>query len=124
MMSSDIDFVKSMKKAGYIVDVVEDGNVVTKLTPAGAEVHAILSMFVDGKPGSIKTKRNGVKADDVMLKIVKFGKGMNQLMEGLGKMGGTPVKMDMSSMVGFGMPNTKKPKRKMRKKRANNGKVQ
>ena len=45
-MSSDIDFTKSMKKAGYIVDVVEDGNVVTKLTPAGAEVHAILSMFV------------------------------------------------------------------------------
>ena len=58
-----------------------------------------------------------------MLKIVKFGKGMNQLMEGLGKMGGTPVKMDMSNMVDFGMPKSKKPKRKMRKKRANNGKV-
>jgi len=109
----------SIRKLGYIADIVEDGKTITRLTPKGAEVHAMLSIFADGKKLKIR-KQGTTSMDDVMIKVVKFGKGMNQLMEGLGKMGGEPVKMNMSNMTNFGAkPKTRK--RPVRKKRRRNG---
>jgi len=117
---------KLMRKKQYIVEILEqdeDGNTVvaTRLTPQGAQVYEFLKQYVTDNTTDkvkIKTKKSGQeKMDSAVKTIVQVGAGISQLMQGLGKMAGDPVKMDMSKAgISFGQTKTKK-KKQVRKKR-------
>ena len=108
-----------LRKDGLIVDVVGQDGPVTMLTGEGFEVHKLLSLFTQtNQTGSVPSekpkKSRQDKMDSAIKTMVQVGAGISELMQGLGKMAGDPVKMDMSQAgINFGQ---NKPKRKPRKK--------
>ena len=111
-------FIK-LRKNGLIVDVVGQDGPVTMLTGEGFEVHRLLSLFTQtNQTGSVPSekpkKSRQDKMDSAIKTMVQVGAGISELMQGIGKMAGDPVKMDMSQAgINFGQ---NKPKRKPRKK--------
>ncbi len=111
-----------LRKEGLIVDVVAPHGIQTMLTAKGFEQHKLLSLFIqaDGatpQPEDIKPKKSGQeKMDSAIKTMVQVGAGISQLMQGLGKMAGDPVKMDMSQ-AGIDLGQNNKPKRPYKKKR-------
>ena len=115
--------IKRMRKEGYIVDAVGPDGLVTMMTEKGLNTYNVLSLFISGATDAtqdIKPKKSGQeKMDSAIKTVVKVGAGISQLMEGLGKIAGDPVKMDMSQAgIDFGQNKKKaKPRKKTAKKR-------
>tara|TARA_B110000438_G_scaffold3908_1_gene3899 strand:+ start:2191 stop:2592 length:402 start_codon:yes stop_codon:yes gene_type:complete len=111
--------INRLRKEGLIADVAGPDGIQTMLTAEGFEKHGLLSLFVQGSDGvppkDTKPKKSGQeKMDSAIKTMVQVGAGISQLMQGLGKMAGDPVKMDMSQAgINFGQ---NKPKAKPRKK--------
>ena len=114
--------IKRLRKEGYIVDAVGPDGLVTMMTEKGLNTYNILNLFISGATNATsnqtkdtKPKKSGQeKMDSAIKTVVKVGAGISQLMEGLGKIAGDPVKMDMSQAgIDFGQ---NKPKAKPRKK--------
>jgi len=104
-----------LRKEGLIVDVATQYGIQTMLTAKGFEQHRLLSLFVQAngtttQPEDPKPKKSGQeKMDGAIKTIVQVGAGISQLMEGLGKLAGDPVKMDMSQAgIDLGQGKTKK----------------
>ena len=114
-----------LRKAGLIVDVAGIDGIQTMLTAKGFEVHKVLSLFIPDKEtdptGKTKTKRSGQdKMDSAIKTIVQVGAGISELMQGLGKLAGDPVKMDMSQAgidLGQGKPKKKQTYKKGKQRR-------
>ena len=115
-----------LRNEGLIVDVAGPYGIQTMLTAKGFDVYDTLSLFVQANENmanptqetkDTKPKKSGQeKMDSAIKTVVKMGAGISQLMEGLGKIAGDPVKMDMSQAgIDFGQ---NKPKAKPRKKTA------
>ena len=106
-----------LRKEGLIVDVATQYGIQTMLTAKGFEQHRLLSLFVQAngtttQPEDPKPKKSGQeKMDGAIKTIVQVGAGISQLMEGLGKLAGDPVRMDMSQ-AGIDIGQKKKPKQK------------
>jgi hypothetical protein len=112
-----------LRKDGLIVDVIGQDGIVTMLTAKGFEQHKLLSLFTQANQTNPldpieKPKKSGQeKMDSAIKTMVQVGAGISQLMQGIGKMAGDPVKMDMSQ-AGFGFGDkTKQKKRKTTKKK-------
>jgi hypothetical protein len=111
-----------LRKDGLIVDVVGQDGVVTMLTAKGYEQYNLLNLFsqvnqtnpIDPKD---KPKKSGQeKMDSAIKTIVQVGAGISELMQGLGKLAGDPVKMDMSQAgIDVGQNRKSKQKRKYNK---------
>jgi hypothetical protein len=107
-----------IRKDGLIVDVISQDGIVTMMTAKGFEQHKLLSLFsqINEADDTKKPKKSGQeKMDSAIKTIVQVGAGISQLMEGLGKMAGEPVKMDMSQ-AGIDVGQNKKQTYKKRKK--------
>lgn len=107
-----------LRKDGLIVDVISQDGIVTMMTAKGFEQHKLLSLFsqINEADDTKKPKKSGQeKMDSAIKTIVQVGAGISQLMEGLGKMAGEPVKMDMSQ-AGIDVGQNKKQTYKKRKK--------
>lgn len=115
--------IKRLRKEGYIVDAVGPDGLVTMMTEKGLNTYNVLNLFISGATDAtqdIKPKKSGQeKMDSAIKTVVKVGAGISQLMEGLGKIAGDPVKMDMSQAgIDFGQNKKKaKPRKKTAKKR-------
>ena len=115
-----------LRKDGLIADVIGQYGIVTMLTAKGFEQHRLLSLFsqINQVDDTKKPKKSGQeKMDSAIKTIVQVGAGISQLMEGLGKLAGDPVKMDMSQAgIDIGQNKSKqkqtyKKGRKVKKKR-------
>ena len=107
-----------LRKDGLIVDVISKDGIVTMMTAKGFEQHKLLSLFsqINEADDTKKPKKSGQeKMDSAIKTIVQVGAGISQLMEGLGKLAGDPVKMDMSQ-AGIDVGQNKKQTYKKRKK--------
>jgi len=107
-----------LRKDGLIVDVISQDGIVTMMTAKGFEQHKLLSLFsqINEADDTKKPKKSGQeKMDSAIKTIVQVGAGISQLMEGLGKLAGDPVKMDMSQ-AGIDVGQNKKQTYKKRKK--------
>jgi hypothetical protein len=89
------------------------------LTAKGFEQHRLLSLFsqINQVDDTKKPKKSGQeKMDSAIKTIVQVGAGISQLMEGLGKLAGDPVKMDMSQ-AGIDIGQNKSKQKQTYKKR-------
>ena len=108
--------INKLRKDGLIVDVVGQYGIQTMLTANGFKQHELLTLFIPNSETvsteNKKPKKSGQeKMDGAIKTIVQVGAGISQLMEGLGKLAGDPVKMDMSQ-AGIDIGQNKKPKQK------------
>ena len=108
--------INKLRKDGLIVDVVGQYGIQTMLTADGFKQHELLTLFIPNNETvskeNKKPKKSGQeKMDGAIKTIVQVGAGISQLMEGLGKLAGDPVKMDMSQ-AGIDIGQNKKPKQK------------
>ena len=125
--------IKRLRKEGYIVDAVGPDGLVTMMTEKGLNTYNVLSLLLElqgtfqsgatnatQETKDTKPKKSGQeKMDSAIKTVVKVGAGISQFMEGLGKIAGDPVKMDMSQAgIDFGQNKPKaKPRKKTAKKR-------
>jgi len=106
--------INKLRKDGLIVDVVGQYGIQTMLTADGFKQHELLTLFIPNNETvskeNKKPKKSGQeKMDGAIKTIVQVGAGISQLMEGLGKLAGDPVKMDMSQAgINFGQGKPKK----------------
>ena len=113
--------INKLRKDGLIVDVVGQYGIQTMLTADGFKQHELLTLFIPNNETvsteNKKPKKSGQeKMDGAIKTIVQVGAGISQLMEGLGKLAGDPVKMDMSQAgIDIGQ-NKKKYKKQTHKK--------
>ena len=108
-----------LRKDGLIADVIGQYGIVTMLTAKGFEQHRLLSLFsqINQVDDTKKPKKSGQeKMDSAIKTIVQVGAGISQLMEGLGKLAGDPVKMDMSQ-AGIDIGQNKSKQKQTYKKR-------
>jgi hypothetical protein len=108
-----------LRKDGLIADVIGQYGIVTMLTAKGFEKHRLLSLFsqINQVDDTKKPKKSGQeKMDSAIKTIVQVGAGISQLMEGLGKLAGDPVKMDMSQ-AGIDIGQNKSKQKQTYKKR-------
>ena len=108
-----------LRKDGLIVDVISQDGIVTMMTAKGFEQHKLLSLFsqINEADDTKKPKKSGQeKMDSAIKTIVQVGAGISQLMEGLGKLAGDPVKMDMSQ-AGIDIGQNKSKQKQTYKKR-------
>jgi hypothetical protein len=113
--------IGKLKKSGLLVDVINADGVNTMVTPKGYEQWEILNLFISSNETDvkIKPKKSGQeKMDSAIKTVVQVGAGISQLMQGLGKMAGDPVKMDMSQAgINFGQTKPKKRKKKAKRRK-------
>ena len=113
--------INKLRKDGLIVDVVGQYGIQTMLTADGFKQHELLTLFIPNNETvsteNKKPKKSGQeKMDGAIKTIVQVGAGISQLMEGLGKLAGDPVRMDMSQAgIDIGQ-NKKKYKKQTHKK--------
>ena len=113
--------INKLRKDGLIVDVVGQYGIQTMLTANGFKQHELLTLFIpNNETVSTENKKpkksRQEKMDGAVKTIVQVGAGISQLMEGLGKLAGDPVKMDMSQAgIDVGQ-NKKKYKKQTHKK--------
>ena len=119
--------INKLRKDGLIVDVVGQYGIQTMLTANGFKQHELLTLFIPNSETvsteNKKPKKSGQeKMDGAIKTIVQVGAGISELMQGLGKLAGDPVKMDMSQ-AGIDVGQNRKPKQKRKynkgKKRKN-----
>lgn len=108
--------INKLRKDGLIVDVVGQYGIQTMLTANGFKQHELLTLFIPNNETvsteNKKPKKSGQeKMDGAIKTIVQVGAGISELMQGLGKLAGDPVKMDMSQ-AGIDVGQNKKPKQK------------
>ena len=115
--------IKRLRKEGYIVDAVGPDGLVTMMTEKGLNTYNVLSLLLElqgtfqsgatnatQETKDTKPKKSGQeKMDSAIKTMIQVGAGISQLMQGLGKMAGDPVKMDMSQAgINFGQNKTTK----------------
>ena len=108
--------INKLRKDGLIVDVVGQYGIQTMLTANGFKQHELLTLFIPNSETvsteNKKPKKSGQeKMDGAIKTIVQVGAGISELMQGLGKLAGDPVKMDMSQ-AGIDVGQNRKPKQK------------
>ena len=108
--------INKLRKDGLIVDVVGQYGIQTMLTANGFKQHELLTLFIPNSETvsteNKKPKKSGQeKMDGAIKTIVQVGAGISELMQGLGKLAGDPVKMDMSQ-AGIDIGQNRKPKQK------------
>ena len=113
--------INKLRKDGLIVDVVGQYGIQTMLTANGFKQHELLTLFIPNNETvsteNKKPKKSGQeKMDGAIKTIVQVGAGISELMQGLGKLAGDPVRMDMSQAgIDIGQ-NKKKYKKQTHKK--------
>jgi hypothetical protein len=113
--------INKLRKDGLIVDVVGQYGIQTMLTANGFKQHELLTLFIPNNETvsteNKKPKKSGQeKMDGAIKTIVQVGAGISELMQGLGKLAGDPVKMDMSQ-AGIDVGQNRKPKQKRKYKK-------
>ena len=113
--------INKLRKDGLIVDVVGQYGIQTMLTANGFKQHELLTLFIPNNETvsteNKKPKKSGQeKMDGAIKTIVQVGAGISELMQGLGKLAGDPVRMDMSQ-AGIDIGQKKKPKQKRKYKK-------
>lgn len=121
-----VNHTNRLKKSGLLADVISDEGSIIMLTPKGYTEWEVLNFHVLTKGANFiernkkhKSKKSGQeKMDSAIKTMTQVGAGISQLMQGLGKMGGEPVRMDMNNAgIDLGLKKNKVKKHIKRKRK-------